>query len=326
MFKVALLCAAAGFSSAAISAVTGQFENNKHTGNSRGGLWLCATHGTAVTSSGTNTITYEYPADEIKFTAMGDVRGTDFDWHTGATNIAGATGAAASTTAVCAHTVASTTGTIVCNTVAVTSTQLSCLLMKKAYPVKNIITKANIKVKQSETDSTFVASTVDLKVFTNPFTAVTLTTPTADATLPGTEGTIKISFTPNADITTSNKVTVGAPGYTFGVGAQCGFGTGTKSTATTAESVGFIAFTPGAASGTAATYVECTKFTATSVDSAPVFSVWVGTSDATTSIQGEFVTGKAVKTKAPTAFSAASQVSYNAVFIGATVAASLFLI
>jgi hypothetical protein len=325
MFKVTLLCAAAGFSSAAITAVTGQFEDNKHTGNSRGGLWLCATHGTAVTSSGTNTITYEYPANEIKVTAMGDVRGTDFNWHTAA-NIAGAIAATASSTAVCAHTVASTTGTIVCNTVAVTASQVSCVLLKKAYPVKNIITKANIKVKQSETDSTFVASTVDLKVFTNPFTAVTLTTPTADATLPGTEGTIKISFTPNADITTSNKVTVGAPGYTFGVGAQCGFGTGTKSTATTAESVGFIAFTPGAASGTAATYVECTKFTATSVDSAPVFSVWVGTSDATTSIQGEFVTGKAVKTKAPTAFSAASQVSYNAVFIGATVAASLFLI
>jgi len=255
---------------------------------------------------------------------MGDVRGTDFNWYTGS-SIANAKAATASATAVCAHTVASTTGTIVCNTVAVTVNQMSCLLLKKAYPVKNTITHASIKAKQSQTDTTLVASATALTVFTNAFTAVTLTTPTADATLPGTEGTIKISFTPNAAITTSNKVTVGAPGYTFGVGAQCGFGTLTKSTATTAASVGFISFTPGAASGTAATYVECTKFTATSINSAPVFSVWVGTSDATTSIQGEFVTGKAVKTKAPTAFSAASQVSYNAVFIGATVAASLFL-
>jgi hypothetical protein len=325
LFKFIVL-SAAGFASAAISNVEGTWENNKHPGNSRGGVWFCATHAGTIASGAANKITYQFPADEIIVPA-GNVQGTDYTWHTAA-NVAAAKLAAAVTTAVCTHTATGAVGTVECHTLAVaTATHVSCVLMKKAYPVKQTITHANIKVKSTAAgDTAFAPSSTALTTFTAAFTAVTLTAPTADAAIGSAESTLKISFTPNAAITTSNKVTVSAPGYTFGKGAQCGFGTLTKSTATTAASVGYITFTPGAASGTAATYVECTKFSATTKTASPKFSVWVGTSDATTAIQGEFVAGKSVTTKAPTAFSAASQVSYNALFVGALVAASVFLL
>jgi hypothetical protein len=295
--------------------VVGTWKTNKQVDVNE--LQVCASHGTAVTSGASNTITYTYAGA----TCTAGTTAAELKWGSGATNVAGAeANLAAKSTCV----IDDTKKTVVCNTIAVTQAHFSCARLMKCRPTTQTNAAGTFKVVQSETDTTPGVSAAATLFAPTALTKLEVVKPgTANAKVGAAEFDMEFKIDSTADIAAGKVVTVLAPGYTQAVGGTCKFGTGTASAATTAAGVDKWTFTVVGASGTAETTLKCTKVkvSATAKKAADKFAVFWGDS-ATASTEGEFVASPAIAAADP-ATGSASTVSLSAAAL--LLAASMYL-
>jgi hypothetical protein len=254
-FALAFLAAS---SEAAISAVTAAWTTTVHTADSV--LQICATHGTAVTSGASNTISYQYVGATCTGNPLSPPSAAELTWGTGDDiTAAGTTNAAAKPT--CA--LDASTKTVTCNTIDVAQNKVSCVNIKKCRPTERAAGFAGFQVKQSQTDSTYQpAANAAAGAAWAPaaLTTLTVTKPTtADAVVGAPEFDLTFAFESATDIAIGKRVTVLAPGYIQDVGGQCKFGSGTASTAITQARPDQFTFDVAGASGITATTLVCTK-------------------------------------------------------------------
>lgn len=314
VFALALLAVNA---QAAITNVEGVWKSKKHV--DVGELQVCAQHGTAVSSSATNTITYTYAGA----TCTTGTTAAELKWGSGATDVATAEGTlAAKSTCV----IDDTAKTVVCNTVVVTQNHFSCVRLMKCRPTTQESAAGTFKVKQSETDSTDVVSGAATKFGDNKNT-VTINKPTTtEAKAGGAEFTMELKVTAAVDIASGDAITIVAPGYKFLKDGVCTLGS-TASTKNAADSTGSVTFLSAEASGTSEKDLKCTKVQAVTAMAASQIAVISGGTDVsalTTVTNAGFVASPAIAaatTKAPTG--SASTVSLSAAAL--LLAASMYL-
>jgi hypothetical protein len=313
MFIKTLLASAlfVNLASAAVSAVVSTWPTHKHA-ICDDTFRITATHGTAVTSSSSNTISYKVPApgkmDGVAFVSA-PTEITHWKWAGAASADANAAcTAAAAVTSDSAATMSYASGVFTIANVAVTATKSSCLLIYKVC-VKDMAIHlvTDNQVKQSETDTTYVDSTATPAYSVVLGSLVQTYTPTAPVVGSKT-GQIQVTFTSATTVATSKYFTLKVPGMLQYKGGQCWFGTDTtKTTALTADSTttGYINFQPVVASGTSATKVTCDKVGYAATQASTKGSIVWG--DSITAVtEGNVFSTVATKTAAPTAaFSAA---------------------
>jgi hypothetical protein len=315
-FALALLAVNA---QAAITGVVGEWKSKKHV--DVGELQVCAQHGTAVSSSATNTITYTYAGA----TCTTGTTAAELKWGSGATDVTTAEGTlAAKSTCV----IDDTAKTVVCNTVVVTQNHFSCVRLMKCRPTTQESAAGTFKVKQFETDNTDVVSGAATKFGANKNT-VTINKPTAaEAKVGAAEFTMELKLTAAVAIASGQAVTIVAPGYKFASGSVCTLNSG-AATASSADSTNSITFKTTAASTTGEVDLKCTKVTAVTATPAGKLAVISGGTDVsalTTVTNAGFVnsleiaaaTTTTTTTKAPTGSASTTSLSAAALLLAAS--------